>query len=155
MELKEYHHISYKTAKLLALFADVLPKDSLWSEDFYKFENKKPTTVCCNFNLSISKEDGDLLAPDMAELRDFLNKKYGVFVQYIIAPQDANLFVFDVVDRRNQTFVHGTKTYRDYHKCLDTGLEAALKYIWENRLNKNVNAGLKALNAHLKNCNNK
>ena len=149
MELKEYHHISPKAAKLLALVADNLRGGSLWSEDYYEYGEWEIRSDCCHYDLSISKDSCCLLAPDMADLRDFLNKKYKIFVQYVVATDNFNRFCYEVVDRRAQTVIHGTKHFADYRKCLNAGLGEALKYILKNLMNKNVSSELKRLDARM------
>lgn len=151
MELKEYHNISHQTAKLLALVADALPNGSLWSEDYYVYGCPTVRSDACNYNLSISKDRDSccLLAPDMTDLRDMLNRKYKIFVQYIVAPDNHDSFCYEVVDRRKPQVIRGTKTFANYHNCLNAGLADALKYILKNLMNKNVSTELKRLDARM------
>ena len=153
MELKEYHNISHQTAKLLAIVANALPNGSLWSEDYYVYGCPTVRSEACNYNLSIGKDSDSccLLAPDMTDLRDMLNRKYKVFVQYIVAPDNPDRFCYEVVDRRKPLVIRGTKTFANYYNCLNAGLAEALKYILKNMLNKKVSAELKRLDERMRN----
>ena len=141
MDLRITHPISYKTAITLALFIDELPK--LYSEDFYEFGNTQVYSLCCNFDLLSCSQGRKLLAPDMIDVRDSLNKQFGVFVQYVVSPRNISRFCFEIVDKKEGKRILDNRNYADYFTCLNAGLNQALQYILTNRLNRNAKAEIK------------
>ena len=141
MDLRITHPISYKTAITLALFANELPK--LYSEDFYEFGDTQVYSLCCNFDLLSCSQGRMLLAPDMIDVRDSLNKQFGVFVQYVVSPRNISRFCFEIVDKKEGKRILDNRNYADYFTCLNAGLNQALQYILTNRLNRNAKAEIK------------
>ena len=141
MDLRITHPISYKTAITLALFANELPK--LYSEDFYEFGDTQVYSLCCNFDLLSCSQGKKLLAPDMIDVRDSLNKQFGVFVQYVVSPRNISRFCFEIVDKKEGKRILDNRNYADYFTCLNAGLNQALQYILTNRLNRNAKAEIK------------
>ena len=141
MDLRITHPISYKTAITLALFANELPK--LYSEDFYEFGDTQVHSLCCNYDLHACLSSNSLLAPDVIDLRERLNKQFGVFVQYLVSPGNINRFCFEIVDKKEGKRILDNRNYADYFTCLNAGLNQALQYILTNRLNRNAKAEIK------------
>ena len=141
MELRITHPISYKTAITLALYANELPK--LYSEEFYEFGDTQVHSLCCNYDLHACLSSNSLLAPDVIDLRERLNKQFGVFVQYVVSPGNINRFCFEIVDKEDGKSIFDNRDYANYFTCLNAGLNKALQYILTNRLNRNANAEIK------------
>jgi len=139
MDLRITHPISYKTAITLALFVNELP--NLYSEEFYEFGDTQVHTLCCNLDLQSCPKS--LLAPDVIDLREHLNKQFGVFVQYLVSPGNINRFCFEIVDKEEGKRILDNRNYADYFTCLNAGLNQALQYILTNRLNRNAKAEIK------------